>query len=576
MATSLRRPLAHRLPQPLPRSPGSKRSRSPDPEEHPVPSSKRSRTVSAVALVNDNDKSTRQAMRERKLAEKEQQKAEFRDKYRRAFPSWTFYFDLDHVDPDRAAAPSFEARIQELGGAIEDFFSNQITHLITNQSPQEANKENFPRSRTLSTKPGGGLKSPVKSKGRTPNDSLAMLGYDLVSKAESFGMKIWTTSKLDSVLNRCLDVPDNLSTNRASLASQSTNNSQRSLTRLLQSERIHGTSERDPMQRRHDFHYFSKSSYFVLVEDLRQELATVAAHEYEISSKSRDGKTPWPILYCHPCARGPFIPFDDKEEKRWERQQKAENDKQVDRQERRNKVIRVQALRKTAEIHARGSRDLRRSISLGNLQRLTSYGAGPQETCLDADVLESNNASGYLPSGVGATYAAASGNSVSITSTTGATSTAGYPLRNAQLPSALSGRMKQQILTSRRICGLAEKGQSGGKDKLMGPPEKVPQVVLRKSKSTNTLRLPKRNEGSKPGYCESCRVKFEDFRSHIVSRKHQKFAMDDANYLQLDCVLARVQRRTLQQLQGEHQQLRGKCQYTCDSESQATGDSYLQ
>jgi hypothetical protein len=50
----------------------------------------------------------------------------------------------------------------------------------------------------------------------------------------------------------------------------------------------------------------------------------------------------------------------------------------------------------------------------------------------------------------------------------------------------------------------------------MGPPAGIPERpngMLRKSRSTNTLRLPKREEGCKPGYCESCRTKFDDFKS---------------------------------------------------------------
>ena len=114
MATSFRRPLAHRPPQ-LPQPLASKRSRSPEPEDG-VAGSKRVRTTSAFDDVPDKDKLTRQAARERKMAEKEQQKAEFRDKYRRAFPSWTFYFDMDHIEPDRSAVAFLEVRIQELGG----------------------------------------------------------------------------------------------------------------------------------------------------------------------------------------------------------------------------------------------------------------------------------------------------------------------------------------------------------------------------------------------------------------------------------------------------------------------------
>jgi regulatory subunit for Cdc7p protein kinase len=36
------------------------------------------------------------------------------------------------------------------------------------------------------------------------------------------------------------------------------------------------------------------------------------------------------------------------------------------------------------------------------------------------------------------------------------------------------------------------------------------------------MRLPKRDEGTKPGYCESCRVKFEDFQQ-VSNTLHASF-----------------------------------------------------
>jgi regulatory subunit for Cdc7p protein kinase len=105
----------------------------------------------------------------------------------------------------------------------------------------------------------------------------------------------------------------------------------------------------------------------------------------------------------------------------------------------------------------------------------------------------------------------------------------------------------------------------------MGPPARVPgrPNVLRKSRSTNTLRLPKREEGKKPGYCESCRIRFDDFKlvrirfprlsqtqlqlflQHVTSRKHRKFAVDDGNFLQLDFLLERVRRKTVKEAEEE-------------------------
>lgn len=136
------------------------------------------------------------------------------------------------------------------------------------------------------------------------------------------------------------------------------------------------------------------------------------------------------------------------------------------------------------------------------------------EDCVDLDFSQASaNASGYLAST--SAYIAASGNSVGITSTTGTTSAGGGALRALELPANLRGRIQQQVVTSRRVSTLATaKDHSKRQLGSMGPPDGIPDrpnALLRKSRSTNTLRLPRRDEGSKPGYCETCRVKFDDF-----------------------------------------------------------------
>ena len=289
------------------------------------------------------------------------------------------------------------------------------------------------------------------------------------------------------------------------------------MTRLLESERLHGTSERDPTQKRHDFVYFSKNSYFVLVEDIRQELQTIVAMEYSIT-KSRDGreKGGWPVLHCDPRARGPFLPYDEKEERRVEKAEQAEHDRERDLARRKAK-LREQERRRRAQLDALKKGDLRRTVSMHNMRRRLSQGEEFAD-CVDLEVEgdpESAAASGYLASG---NYVAASGNSVGITSTTGTTSTAGLSLRSLHLPRNIAGKLNKEIVTSRRLSQFLP---TVGKENAMGPPLTIPdrpQRTLRKSRSTNTMRLPKRDEGSKPGYCESCRVKFEDF--HQVTTNH--------------------------------------------------------
>ena len=347
-----------------------------------------------------------------------------------------------------------------------------------------------------------------------------MVAYDVVTKACEYGIKIWSQAKLDSVLSRCIVTPSS-TTLVKSRFSGVPSAPQRSLSRLLQTEKIHGTTERDPTQKRHDFRYFSRGTCFVLLEDIYQELATIAAHEYAVSKeKDKSGKKPWPVLHCHPQSRNPFAPFDDKEKRRWERAQQAEKTEDADRARRKKKQLEAMKRKAESQVHVKTAGDLRRSLSLSNLHRRLSHPVGTRDVGfidLDADLdeAESANASGYFASGAGMGYIAASGNSVGITSTTGTTSTSGKTLRNLSLPTAITDRMKQEVLTSRKFPTKAkdEYTENAG---VMGPPSQVPnrpnkQAFLKKSKSMNTLKLPKREEGVKPGYCESCRVKFSDF-----------------------------------------------------------------
>ena len=48
----------------------------------------------------------------------------------------------------------------------------------------------------------------------------------------------------------------------------------------------------------------------------------------------------------------------------------------------------------------------------------------------------------------------------------------------------------------------------------------------------------------KPGYCENCQDKFDDFEVHIGTHKHRKFAEDERNWTDLDDLLGQLTRRT--------------------------------
>lgn len=351
----------------------------------------------------------------------------------------------------------------------------------------------------------------LSHRGLHPNYTLSVFrgADDVVAKALGYGLKVWNTSKLDSVLSRCLDMTSVLVSNPPPPKTAPT----QKLERLLSKEKHYGPADRDPNQKRHDYRYFSKGSFFVLVEDMRGEVATIAAHEYPAPKDK--GKAPWPVLHCHPHARGPFIAFDEKEKLRWERAQqkkleekgKPEPEQKAATRPRTSLASKLKFSSRNRSLHG----DLRRSVSLNNLRR---KGQSPPEV-LDqdgeGDVFDSTaNASGYISA---AAHMAASGNSVGITSTTGTTSTAGG-FRTSTLSLGIEMAMKRQIVTSKKAtqANKPETKRLGNMDPPSTLPTKHGQGLLKRSKSTS-FKPPKREEGTKPGYCESCRQKFDDFKT---------------------------------------------------------------
>lgn len=264
--------------------------------------------------------------------------------------------------------------------------------------------------------------------------------------------------ELDNILSRL--IPSGSNPSKAKISQQSP-----PLTQLLQHERLHGTtSERDPRERRHDFHYFSKGSYFLLVEDIWGELSPIAIMEYpgHMRSIEKDKSPSYPVLYMDPRTRSPFVKFDDKEARKLEKLEANEKLKEIEKEKYRLKVKELLG-------------------NAGHQQQIAS-GFGPSTT-------GPGNGHGYL---------AASGNSVAITSTT--TTSFARTFGNTRLPPNLRERLGRQVITSCRFEGAGDKENTN-------PFESR----LRKAKSTTTMRLPAREESKKPGYCEACRVKFEDF-----------------------------------------------------------------
>ncbi|KAG8689220.1 hypothetical protein FRC09_012512 [Ceratobasidium sp. 395] len=349
-----------------------------------------------------------------------------------------------------------------------------------------SNKENNPKKNQDATRsPAKAAAAPSTSR---PKPSEAP-DSALLAKAIGYGMKIWEASKLTNILESITF------SNRQSRSA--TPSAQPTLEHLLASERIHGTHERDPTARRADYTYFPRNSYILLVEDLTGTHATIAHRDF--GPRPVGGARPgYPICYAHPDTRGPF----------------CEPPKEVKRGRARER-----------ETAGDGTKDLRRAASMSHMraQRRATTGGVTQEPEQEPEEVDAD------PEADRAEYIAASGNSVAITSNVASTTS-----------TAIAAPGVPRVRSTLRFQALSKGAGGAG---AMPPPR-----VIRKAKSTNTLavKLQVREERKKPGYCENCRTRFEDFDQHVKGSKHRKFATKDSNFRELDLLLERVARRPIQ------------------------------
>ncbi|CCJ28436.1 unnamed protein product [Pneumocystis jirovecii] len=230
---------------------------------------------------------------------------EWQRQYRKAFPSFKFYFD----SVDQNMKHKLTKQINKLGGTVEAFFSKNITHVVTTRpipdftdiSLQLARKLGpttdtaFVTSSTSQNKPrklfglGNILKdSYISSK---PNQE-ELLKNDVLIKAHEYGMKIWS---FDKFVNRIL----------RSLLDLSLTPNQPKLSYLLYDEKINGTRERDRSAPREDYVYF-KGPY-IFVRDMSNIYRPIIIKEWPKPPSGKISEGEWPQFRVTDFGHCPFI-----------------------------------------------------------------------------------------------------------------------------------------------------------------------------------------------------------------------------------------------------------------------------
>ena len=264
------------------------------------------------------------------------------------------------------------------------------------------------------------------------------------------------------------------------------------MSHLLYQEKLHGTFERDALTERQDYHYFGKGTFYLLVEDATEVHRPIAIEEHK--GPNFDEDPPWPTLYNEGEGRCPFSRTDAHARRR---------------------------LLPTANPH----QSLRRSVSLNQMRRSQQSqdpGGGGLRVHTHQD------------------YPLASGNSVQITSNVGSTTSAqvdgfanlgraGLDPRLAQL--ARKTLTAPMLSTAQRTKSAPEEvAQSNARQTKLAPlreflamrantrADNLVTNGIRRSASTNDATRTLADKEKKPGYCENCRIKYEDFAEVSASR----------------------------------------------------------
>lgn len=247
---------------------------------------------------------------------------DWRKKYIAAFTKFAFYLD----GFDDKSKEKMTIAIQRCGGRVEPFFDKSCSHVVANRkTPATATTTTAPSTsssrlpsavtrkvdataaaaataatgaatkRFSPSKKGLGRKNretPLHSDRNPFEDtipSMASNASDVVRKATDLGIKVWTLDKFWTTMNFLFGT-DAASTGPSSATKQD-------LAKMLEHERIHGTSERDLSAPQSGYRYLDKrNDVFVLVGDATEEHHAIIFQQYA-KPEDRNERPPWPKLY---------------------------------------------------------------------------------------------------------------------------------------------------------------------------------------------------------------------------------------------------------------------------------------
>ncbi|KIY00439.1 uncharacterized protein Z520_04124 [Fonsecaea multimorphosa CBS 102226] len=512
--------------------------------------------------------------------------------YRKLFPSFRFYFDGFPED----VKSRFLRHITALGAKEEKFFSKAVTHIVTARHiPAELAKNTSPGEESAQT-------SPTEDQPQTINPSLleknprgsagpnvtrtTVNPMDILVRGKEMGMKIYSIDKLQRVLNSILDDAANHG-HHTRASAHTTRHQREDLGEVLRNEKLGVASERE-------LPFMSLVAFkgpFIYVHDMDEKHRPTLVREYPKVARRADGE--WPQFRSASVGKCPFVedPAMKKDiEQEQKRAQKLALQQEQQRQQQQRREQHVPRTRSHVTVAAAGHDAPRRASPRKALQTVDN-GANAsvdlekeKESKSHSLVMERQPSFPPMPrrgdlefvrppqlhmarepaaSGIQRSNLTSAIQSQVISSTAATGAKAGtskevhHQLQRQVLERTHTGSLSVgSIPSSHRMNDLAgvlknargtapqRAAKSKAQEKLGGIQEEADSHAddIAAERATHTSRKKKSvKKEAKPGYCENCRDKYDDFDEHIVSRKHRKFAMTQSNWTELDALLAKLQ-----------------------------------
>ncbi|KAJ5835860.1 Regulatory subunit Dfp1/Him1 central region [Penicillium robsamsonii] len=503
--------------------------------------------------------------------------------YRKAFPQFVFYFDSIPEDVRRR----FSRQVIALGAREEKFFSRLVTHVVTSRAiPPESTTPTEPESTTDATNGDSNIQTVNPSllerngethlhaslKTETRRDQVTM---DILQRARQMGMKIWALEKLQRMITTINDSDigaqyEQAARNKAAGGTTANERGENDLSRVLRQELLNGPSDRDPLT---SMEMIIFKGPFVYIHDMNEKTKPVMVREYSRVARRQDGS--WPQFRSAPLGKCPFI---DEPPSR----------KEYDR----HRLRQLHKEKKAASLKADGTAKTKAAVPVQAPESVATEIAHSQPLAKQEERVsppiqneiqkpsvdethERKSSESFIPPHfprTGPFYAghepAASGvqpsNMTSAIRSQMISSTAAAPGAKAGLSKEVHG-LKRKVLEKgtggfavgsmaapqRRGDGVAPVPTKNN----INPPGKVniphnedeakqSEVAgsKRQREDKDEQKKPERRRDPKPGYCENCRDKFDDFEEHTLTRKHRRFATNSTNWAELDALLAEIQR----------------------------------